>query len=196
MRFSLPLLVIILSHQAYSQVTKEESGSSGDSVSTALLSKPLPDHRLLINGARFWRFLSITYVHKIDESLALGVSPQLVTDNFESATGFGVMIETRIFPGTRYFYLAPGLAVNSLGYDHFEGCSGPFEISGIAVALGFTAGWEWCFGGFSFGIGGGVEYYILSADSFKSRWAGYQFSPFANYDGLQVAGRVEIGYGW
>src|SRR5690349_21125535 len=110
MRYSLPLLVIILSHQVYGQVTKEESGSPGDSVSTALLSKPLPDHRLLINGARLWRFLSITYVHKIDESLALGVSPQLVTDNFESATGFGVMIETRIFPGTRYFYLAPGLA--------------------------------------------------------------------------------------
>jgi hypothetical protein len=136
---------------------------------------------IIVNPLKFLLFYNISYIHKINDNVAVGGGIQSPT--LREISGFGINAEVRLYPkgnNMRGFYFAPNVSYNSLSS---EGSNSSVSISSIGGLLG----WQWFPGEqFAMGLGIGVDYYFFSGDD----------SAFNSYNGTAPALRFDIGYAW
>ena len=136
---------------------------------------------IIVNPLKFLLFYNISYLHKVNDKVAIGGGIQSPT--LSGINGFGINAELRFYPkgnNMKGFYLAPNVSYNNLSS---EGSSSSVSISSI----GGLIGWQWFPGDqFAIGLGIGVDYYFFSGND----------SAFDRLDGTAPALRFDIGYAW
>ncbi|MFZ0452738.1 MAG: hypothetical protein WCE54_18095 [Ignavibacteriaceae bacterium] len=188
----LVLLSLAIFTSVYGQERKDEKKwtidpATGDTVYTeaVVISKteditPRSD-MIIINPLKFILFYNISYLHKINDKVAIGGGIQSPT--LSGINGVGINAELRFYPkgnNMKGFYLAPNVSYNNLSSN---GSSSSVSISSI----GGLFGWQWFPGDqFAMGLGIGVDYYFLSGNE----------SGYGRLDGTAPALRFDIGYAW
>ncbi len=136
---------------------------------------------IIINPLKFLLFYNISYFHKINNGLALGIGVQ--TPTLSHVTGIGINAEVRLYPkgnNLKGFYFAPNVSYNNLSS---EGSSSSVSISSIGGLLG----WQWFPGEqFAIGLGIGIDYYFFSGNE----------DSYSKINGTAPALRFDIGYAW
>ncbi len=185
------LIITLFSFQLYAQdkthekkvsVSKTEKDTTyTESVITSITEDITPrDNMLIINPLKFFLFYNLSYFHKIDEKIVIGIGVQ--TPTISGIDGFGFNSELRYYPSgkqMRGFYFAPNISYNHIKSD--EGSTSPFSIGGLI-------GWQWFPSKeFALGLGIGIDYYFGSVNTKND---------FEKYDGSVPAIRLDIGYAW
>jgi hypothetical protein len=138
------------------------------------------NHLLSVNPLKFFLFYNLTYYHKVEEKLVLGIGLQSPTISGMSGIGFNA--ELRYHPtgkNMRGFYIAPNISYNSIKAD--DASTNPFSI-------GALVGWQWFPGEqFAMGVGIGIDYYFGSVSNKND---------FEKYNGTAPALRFDIGFAW
>jgi hypothetical protein len=136
---------------------------------------------IVINPLKFLLFYNLSYFHKINDGVAIGIGIQAPT--LSGIDGFGINAEARFYPkgkNLRGFYFAPNISYNHLTIE--EVSSSPFSIGGLI-------GWQWFPGDqFAMGLGIGIDYYLGSISD--------KNDDFGRYDGTAPSLRFDIGYAW
>jgi hypothetical protein len=136
---------------------------------------------IIVNPLKFLLFYNISYIHKVNDKIAVGGGIQSPT--LSGLNGFGINAEVRIYPkgnNMKGFYFAPNVSYNNLSS---EGSSSSVSISSI----GGLIGWQWFPGEqFAMGLGIGVDYYFFSGKD----------AAFDRLNGTAPALRFDIGYAW
>jgi hypothetical protein len=136
---------------------------------------------IAINPLKFLIFYNISYIHKINDGVAICLGVQAPT--LSGIDGFGMNAEVRFYPkgkNLKGFYFAPNISYNYLS----DG-----DVSTSPVSVGGLVGWQWFPGEqFAMGLGIGIDYYFGSVSD--------EQDDFENYDGMAPALRFDIAYAW
>lgn len=185
------LFLWIITQSIYAQTKTDETKktvekTSGDTTytETVVISEseditPRND-MIVINPLKFFLFYNLTYFHRINPKVAIGIGFQMPT--IKDLDGFGFNAEMRIYPSRRSlrgFYIAPNISYNKLTTEDAE--TSPFSI-------GALIGWQWFPGtDFAIGLGIGIDYYTGTVK---------EGDEFEDYSGKVPAVRFDIGYAW
>jgi len=136
---------------------------------------------IIINPLKFLLFYNISYIHKVNDKVAVGGGIQSPT--IKGINGFGINAEVRLYPNGKNlkgFYFAPNVSYNNLSSDESH--------SSVSISsIGGLIGWQWFPGEqFALGLGIGVDYYFFSGED----------PTYDRLNGTAPALRFDIGYAW